>query len=1055
MKKLILLKYFQYIIISFFLAFISNISYSVPTSFLKTNTGNMRDTEWERLESSHFSIYYPKESKNIGKYSLYSAEISYPYLSLLLGVKLNNHSYKILDSQKDRTLTSKFERVPYILGNISDGAGFANPVSLNIEAQILHSRTASFFQHELVHRLMYEHNDFHIGPAGRIFSLAMFPSWWIEGLAEYLTESIGKDLTDNVTRYMAIQNYWPSWDRIHALYNADGDTNTRGYVTSGRFLGWIFQKAKEKDLYKIHEQISKDTIIPPFYNASDAWLQENIGKSGDDLYEDFKKDQKLFWEDYLKGMPSLVDQKTIEQNENKFYYPNYNFENYSIYSKLVSDSSPYESSLYFKDFNIKKEIRIPLSINGSPVFDISNQNNGTFLTTNLKKFSNGKMGHELILFSFKGELAKIANENIFNKKHVAFSNDQNPIYIDQIQYLGMNHFAISASKNGDPNIYLFNSLTNELKYITQYHFPTTIKFIKNYQSENTNCIYALINNDLKGTSIDKVCENGEKKEFISKNILHMKDAFILKDGTLRALVSWDRVMSFVDYSPNKQIKPIAAFPDLIESIGTFSQNTEKYITAWVYKAGKYDLQKIDLDIAKENFKNWQLKQDKKSNFLNFPNFENYLPPYLTIFNKQKEKLLANDLNLFENHINEELPKIEKIISEQNNNITSSAFTETPATYRSQFLFAYPYALPDFLGGPSIGLFAFPLSDEMERYRVQIFGGYNFFLNAPSGSITYINNRFLDSFSLSLFATPFFNGYYETYSDNSKTRYYNYLQQTGLSTSGSWIFRPFQSSFQSTISIYNLSTYSNLTTAPKNIGAQNTYMTSATGLFTFNLFNTGFYLAKKTSTNAEWLNWFTDISFGTGKYNGLGDGKDSAGNNTGTLDYYNLNSSINSTFKFYKQNLSLLGKISTTQGENTLNIKEIYSPNQTYILGSTTSLNYVSYPIIGSGSLFELKSGYWSYSGTISYDFPIYPSFEKKFLITFLDNLRGFVSLTRGGVSSNKDFSTYDSLTSASIGSSMDIDIKGFQLYPALSYGWIVGQENNWFMLLQIKFMDLL
>ncbi|WP_397601907.1 hypothetical protein [Silvanigrella sp.] len=713
------------------------------------------------------------------------------------------------------------------------------------------------------------------------------------------------------------------------------------------------------------------------------------------------------------------------------------------------------SSLFFKDFNTKKEVRIPLKVNGSPIFDISNQNNGNFLTTNLKKFSNGKMGHELILFSFKGDISKISNENIFNKKYIPFSNEKNPYYIDQIQYLGMNHFAISVSINGDPNIYLFNSLTNEIKYITQYHFPATIKFIKNYQSENTNCISVLIDNDLKGTSIDKICENGEKKEFISKNILHMKDAFILKDGTLRALVSWDRVMSFVDYSPNKQIKPIAAFPDWIESIGSFSQNTEKYISAWVYKEGKYDLQKIDLDKAKENFKNWQLKQDKKSNFLNFPNFEIYKPPYLNIYNEQKEKLLASDLKLFENHISEENAKIEKIVGEQNNNISSSNFTALPATYRSQFLFAYPYALADFLGGPSIGLFAFPLSDEMERYRVQIFGGYNFFLNAPSGAITYINNRFLDSFSFSLFASPFFNGYYETYSDNTKTRYYNYLQQTGLSVSGSWIFRPYPSSFQSTFSIYSLSTYSNLATAPKSVGAQNTYIASATGLFTFNLFDTGFYLARKNTTNGEWLNWFTDISFGVGKYNGLGDSKDSAGNNTGTIDYYNLNSSINSTFKFYKQNLSLLGKISTTQGENNLNIKEIYSPYQTYILGSTTSLNYVSYPIIGSGSLFELKSGYWSYSGTVSYDFPIYPSFEKKFLISFLDNLRGFVSLTRGGVSTNKDFSTYDALTSASIGSSMTVDIKGFQLYPALSYGWIVGKENNWYMLFQIKFMDLL
>ena len=37
---------------------------------------------------------------------------------------------------------------------------------------------------------MYEHNDFGIGPIARLFSLAMMPTWWIEGLAEHLTNSI-------------------------------------------------------------------------------------------------------------------------------------------------------------------------------------------------------------------------------------------------------------------------------------------------------------------------------------------------------------------------------------------------------------------------------------------------------------------------------------------------------------------------------------------------------------------------------------------------------------------------------------------------------------------------------------------------------------------------------------------------------------------------------------------------------------------------------------------------------------------------------------------------
>ena len=1029
MKKNRFIKFFCCVVIySLFISYHDN-SYSIPTSFLKTKTGNMKDTEWERLESPSFSIYYPKEASNIGKYSLFSAEVSYPYLSLLLGVKLKNDPTQNLQSQKERVLISKFEKVPFILGNVDDGAGFANPVTLSIEAQILHSRTASFFQHELVHRLMYEHNDFHIGPAGWIFSLAMFPSWWIEGLAEHLTESVGKELTDNITRYMAINDYWPSWDRMHALYNADGDTNTRGYVASGRFLRWIFLNAKEKDLYKIHEQISKKSIIPPFYNASDSWLNKNLGKNGESLFEDFKTDQKKYWEQYLNNLPALVDEKRLVHNGQKHDYPNYNFENYSIYSKMVSDLSPYNSALYLKNFSNNSDTRVPINTDGSQYFDISAIKDGTILTSNLKKFANGKMGHELISFSFKGDLHLISNENVFNKKQIHFTPEKNQLITDQILYLGNDNFAILASENGNQKIYIINIINNNIKFLKQYPFPASIKLIKNQQEKSSRCISLMINNDLNGTSIEKICEDGTNLEILPANLFHLKDAFILKEGTIRILSSWHKIMSLLDYTPQKEIKPIAAFPDWIESISPFSNESDKYVTAWVYKKGKFYLQKIDIEKAHENFKNWQKIQDKNSLFLSFPKFESYRPPYLEIYEQQKQFLLEDDLIPFEKNLSTELPKKVEILnspinsSEQNE---TKQVTQLPASYRSQFLFAYPYAIPDFLGGPSIGLFAIPLSDEMERYRVQIFGGYNFFLNAPSGAVTYINNRFLDNFSLSLFASPFFNGYYDMYNQNQnqKVRYYNYLQQSGLSVTAGWNFRLFSSSLQSLFSIYKLTPYSNLTAAPESIGAQDVLMASATGLLTLNAFNTSFYMSAKDKPNGEWLNWSTDISFGGGKYNGLGDSSNSRGNSAGDVDYYNLNSSILSAFNLYKQNLSILGKISTTQGSNTLNIKEIYSPYQSYILGSTTSLNYISYPIIGSGSLFELRSGFWSY-------------------------------LTRGGVSNQKDFSNYNSLTSASVGSSMTVDIKGFQLFPSLSYGWIVGQENNWYILMQLKFMDIL
>ena len=1048
-----------YLVLFLFILIFENKSYSVPTSFLKSDTGNMRNVEWERLESTEFDIYYPKEAFQMGKYSLHSAQNAYPYLSLLLGVKVKNDSSAILNSQQDRTIISKFDRIPYILGNMTEGAGFANPVSLNIEAQMMHSRTASFFQHELVHRLMYEHNDFSVGPAGRVFSIAMLPTWWIEGLAEYLTESVGKSQTDNITRYMALNEYWPSWDRMHALYNADGDTNLRGYVASGRFLGWIFSKNKEKDLYKIHEQIAKETVLPPFYNASDVWLNKNLGKDGEQLYSDFQKEQKTYWISYINNIPSLIDEKSWDSEGQIYYYPTLIFNNNAIFSKMVSDLSPYHSSLNLIDFNSNKETRVPLSEPGSHLFATSSFQNGIILTANLKKFSNATKGHELVVLTFKGNLSEISDDNILNKKKIQFASPSVPLVIDQIQSAGDGKFFISASLNGNSKIYIINTLNDSVTLLNEYLFPASIKMIQdNRPQSDFKCVHLIFDNDLGNTSIDRVCENSSKTQIIPFKKINIKDAFILNDGTIRILAPWGKIMSLVDYSLLKEIKPIAAFPDWVEGITPWEKDSNKYLGAWIYKKGKYYFKKINLDEAKDKFKKWQTLQNENSTFLKFPLFKNDLPPFVEIYNQQKQTLLGNDLQEFEK-------KLPKENNEGNGEIKSdtkenpSEVTQMPATYRNNFLFAYPYAVPDFLGGPSIGLFAIPFTDEMERYRIQVFGGYNFFLNAPSGAVTYVNNRFLDSFNISLYATPFFNGYYDiTQTTNSGTntyRYYNYLQQTGLSIAGSWIFRPYSSSFQSMFSIYNLSPYQTLNAAPQSIGAQSALMASATGLFSFNLFNKGFYLAYNETPNGDWMNWKTDMSLGGGKFNSLGNSTDSSGQNSGNIDYYNVNSSVLSTLSLFKQNFSVLGKVSTTQGPDTLNIRETYSPYQSYILGSTTSLNYVSYPILGSGSLFELNSGYWSYSGTMSYDFPLYPSFEKKFLMSFLDNLRGVVSLTRGGVSTATDLSNYNSITSASLGTTMTVDIKGYQLFPSLIYGWIVGQENNWYVLMQVKFMDIM
>lgn len=1043
MKKfnIICCKVIHYFLL-FFLISYSNFTLSVPLSFLQNNGTNMKDTEWQTLESNNFIIYFPKEAKEIASYSIQSLEKSYPYLSFLMGTKLDNNSLINLNRDKNKTVFSKFSKIPFIIGNHYDGAGFANPVTLNIEAQILHNRPSSFFQHELVHRLMYEHNNFSVGPLGRLFSLAMMPTWWIEGLAEYLTNSVGEDNATNILKTMALQNHWPSWDRLHSLYKADDDTNLRGYVISGYFLGYIFSKIKNKDLFQIHQEISLQTVIPPFYNAVDSWLNENLGKTSEELYGNFKNEQEDYWKNKTANYPKLVELINLKNKiPQKNIFPLINIDNKTYFSKLVAKKSPYNSALFSQENENEK--RISVDFFGSSIFAVNSSKSFELVTSTLDFYSNGKNGHNILVINSNEPIEKIQKNN-FTSKEIPFSSEKNPFYIDSINSIQDKKYIISSISNGNTALNILNTENMKIDLIEKFNFPKNLKVL--YSQNSSECFYYILDSDENLTSLKKQCISNNiispAIEIIPEKKFNIKEAYVRNEKSIILKVAWDEVNAILDFNPlNKTYSFLFAFPDWIENISPAANDPQNNMTFWLYYKGEYFLINTNLNNAKENYflLNKKFENSEKENLF----YKEYVPPY--------KKIFANNIKLFSA---EDIKNIS--LAENNEKQLEFQEKEKYAYYDSRFLFAYPYGLPDFLGGPSIGLFSIPLMDQIERYRIILFGGYNFYLNAPSGSIAYVNNRIFDSFSISLYANPYFNGYYDSIqNNNTKIRYYNYLQQSGVSFNAGWKYLFLNSVFSSQISFYNLQPYENLTTAPTRVGAQYANILSLSGMFNFDLINSAFYLANNETVNGEWLKYTMQPAIGGTKYYGLGNSEDSRKNNTGNLDYYNLNVSLINKLSFFKTMLSISGKLSTTQGSNTLNIKEIYSPYQSYILGSTTSLNFISYPIIGNGSLFELQAGNWSYAGTIAYDFPLYPSFEKKFLFSYLNNWRGITSLTRGGVSSNEVLSNFSGLTSASFGSSIDVDIKGFQLFPSIYYSWVLGREENWYVLFQLKFMDFL
>jgi hypothetical protein len=631
-----------------------------------------------------------------------------------------------------------------------------------------------------------------------------------------------------------------------------------------------------------------------------------------------------------------------------------------------------------------------------------------------------------------------------------------------------------------------------MNLLKEYPYPATAKFIEASRLENSlYCATFILNQENTMTSLDKICSNSVVTAILPNQKLNIQDGYLLKDGSFRLLVSWDKLLGLVDYHHGK-INSIAAFPEWVTRIYP-DKYDDRYFLATVYKDGKYQLNKINVNQLKEKFFSWRQKQDSGSVFQKEPVYIKYIPPFVRIYNdlvkegvlkgsmdpaikSRDDKTTLRDDKTTLRDDKTTLRDDKTTLRDDKTTLRDDKTTlrddkttlrddktvlrddSTPAKYDNTFLFAYPYALPALLGGPSINLVATPIIDKMERYRVQISAGYHFYLQAPNGSISYINNRFLDKFSVTLSSQPFFNGFYDTpqITNNVVTgtnRTYNYLDQIGMSVFGVWNFQPSSFVLQNTFTLSQLTPYPNMTVAPVSVGAQTASLASLVGKLSFHIFDTGIYLAKASNPNGRYLIWKTFGEIGAGKFNSLNNATDSSGNNAGPLDYYNVNAKIISTFSAYFQKLSLIGKLSTTQGAGTFNLKEFYSPYQMYILGSTESLNRISFPIINNSSLFDLQMGYWSYSGMVNYDFPIYPSFESTFLMSYIDRWRGFLGLMEGGVFTTPHLSSATATLSGSVGTSIAVDVKGFQFYPSLIYSSVLG-GSGWSILAQIKVMDI-
>lgn len=235
---------------------------------------NQAELEFSEASNKDFIVYFDRETPEEGRFTLRALEAARPHLESWFGI------------ERDRVL-------PVVVSSVTGGASFANFITDALEIQSMGQGDRALVWHEYTHAMMYRHLKNIFGPPGAILHLPWMPVWFIEGLAESTSVSVGSDYQAAVERYQALTGEWPSYDRLHSLYGSN--FSSRGYAVSGAFVTWLIRKQGGARLPQILERF-RDMSMPwwwpwaavPFNGFMP--MDDSLGTPGRELFEAYKQD---------------------------------------------------------------------------------------------------------------------------------------------------------------------------------------------------------------------------------------------------------------------------------------------------------------------------------------------------------------------------------------------------------------------------------------------------------------------------------------------------------------------------------------------------------------------------------------------------------------------------------------------------------------------------------------------------------------------------------------------------------------------------------------------
>jgi len=507
----------------------------IHAQYFGRNKVQYQDFKFKVLNSQHFKVYYYPEEADPVRDATHMLERWYERESQVMADTILQKQPVILYANHP-----DFQQTNVISGLISQGTGGVTEGLMNrivIPLTGVNQDNNHVLGHELVHAFQY---DIINKSSKRLSASGQMPTWFIEGMAEYL--SIGREdpLTAMWMRDAVLNDDVPSIKKI----SRDREYFPYRY---GHAL-WAFLTG---DL--------GDSIIRPLFSAvlRDGWKQgveDVLGADADSLSEQWQQTIRDTYGPQLKGRtkPKDVGREIISGNQGMNLSPAISPD--GKYIAFLSQRNLFTIDLFLADAKTGKVIKKLVSSNTDSHFDaLRFMNSAGTWSPDGKKFAFVvvKNGDDQIgILDVKSrEIQRIVNlDSVDAISHLAWSPDGQSI-------------ALSGTFGGVGNLYLYNVNTQTVQKLTDDKYS---EIQPSWSPDGQTIVFA--SDRGRGTNFDKYKFSAMQLAFLD-----------LKSGQIH-LASLGEQYKHInpEYSPDGEDVYFIGNPDGFSDIYRYNIASEKF-----------------------------------------------------------------------------------------------------------------------------------------------------------------------------------------------------------------------------------------------------------------------------------------------------------------------------------------------------------------------------------------------------------------------------------------------------------------------------------------------